>query len=109
MLHLWCCYHLVVVEPIAGEAHDIFVHPILDTQQRHHLRFLFRNALHQRTSQSTLQGLITFHRGWQLTMVTSQDDTTCPADGYPTSCLESLGCLIDEERAKLHAVEQTIG
>ena len=42
-------------------------------------------------------------------MVASQDDASGPADGNPAGCLKGLGSLVDEERAKLHAVEQSVG
>ena len=43
------------------------------------------------------------------TVVASQDDAPCTADGDPAGSLKGLSSLVDEEGAKLHAVEQSVG
>ena len=42
-------------------------------------------------------------------MVTSQDDPSCPAYGYPACRLKSLCCLIDKESREMLSVEYAVG
>ena len=88
--------------------HDVVVHAILHLQQRHALRLVLDDTLHERLAQSTLHRGDALHRRRQLTVVAGEDDAVGPADGYPTGGLERLRGLVDEERGKLLTFKQTV-
>ena len=94
VLHLGRTLHLVAIEPVAREPHNLLVHAILHLQQRHHLGLLLGNTLHKRLPQPRLQGSNALHRRGQLTMVASQDDARAAADGYPAGSLQGLCRLV---------------
>ena len=101
--------HLAAVEPVARKLHDVLVHAILHAQQRHRLGVVLHDALHERLAQSAAQGGDALHRRWQLTMVACKHHTRGAAHGNPAGSLQSLCRLVDEQRPKLHAVQQPVG
>ena len=55
IFHLRCRLYHVMIEPVGGEAHYVFVHTILYGEQCDHLRLLRYNALHKCDAQTALQ------------------------------------------------------
>ena len=102
-------HHFAVIEPVAREAHDLFVHAILHLQQRHHLGLVLHDALHECLAQTGTQGRNTLHRGWQLAVVARQHHARSLANGNPTGRFERLGRLVDEECGILLPVQQAMG
>ena len=86
--------HLSVVEPVAGEPHNLFVHAILYLQQAHLVGMVLHDALHERLAQTGFQGGNALHRGRQLTMVARQYHARHLADGNPAGRFERLRRLI---------------
>ena len=85
------------------------MHPVLYLQQRHGFGMSLDETLHQGLSQAGLQGGNALHRRGQLTVVARQHHTADAAQGNPTGSLQCLGGLVDEQRAELLTVQQTVG
>ena len=74
VFHFRRTLHLIAIEPVGGEAHDLLVHTVLHLQQGHHLGLVLYDPLHQCFAESRLQGGKTLYGRGQLTMVARQDD-----------------------------------
>ena len=96
VFHLWCAFHLSLIEIVAAEPHDVVVHAVLYFQQGDGFRMHFHDALHECLAQSGFEGSDALDGGRKLTMVTSQDDATDTAHGNPAGCLQCLCRLVDE-------------
>src|SRR5574344_2477646 len=109
VFYLRCRLHLAVVEPVAGEPHNLFVHPILHLEQRHRLRFILHDAFHQRLVQSALQCRHALHRRRQLTVVARQHHSGSLPYGNPAGSLQRLRRLINKECTELLPFQHAVG
>ena len=107
--HIGRRLHAALIEPVAGEAHNLLVHAILGLQQGDSLGMIAHDALHERHTESALHGSQTLHRGRQLAVVAGKDDALHTTGGYPAGGFEGLGSLVDEEGAKLLTLQDAVG
>ena len=109
IFHLWRTLHLSAVEVVAGEAHDVIVHAVLNLQQGDGLRVVFYDALHQCLAQSCFESGDAFDGRRQLAVVTGQDYPRHSSYGYPAGGFQGLCRLVNEQCAELLTVQQAVG
>ena len=72
--HFGGTLHLIAIEPVAGETHDLLVHAVLQLQQGDRFGVVLHDALHQRFAEAGLEGCKAFDGRRQLTMVAGKDN-----------------------------------